>query len=1063
MDERRSQIQEDLRGLIAGEARCDDIACQLYASDASLYQIRPLGVVRPRTTADVVACVEYASRRDISLHARGAGTGLAGESLGSGLVLDFSRFMRRMIWASGDSVRVQPGLVLGVLNKQLAARGQMFGPDPAMSQVTTIGSVMAIDAAGSHSLKYGSASHYVTSMQVVLADGTVLEVSQEPLPSAQRRLTAPLPIPETSAAGIASPGHSRHRQSDSLASSWADPAAAVLGSSHAGHREFSVPSASLPAAGQLASDLLRESAAPDPGGRRLELVSQIAELIWQNQDLIHKHRTQYPLDRSGYRLWGLMEDDHLNLPRLLCGSEGTLAIVTEVTLKTIARPAATAVALIFFHRLESAARAAWATRSFEPSACDLLDRRLMSLAQETDQRYQSVIPSQAEAALLVELEGQSPSEADDRLAGLLDSLAHGNFGFGGATVAANDAQRALFWQLARRVVPTLSRLKGLTRAVPFVEDMAVPPQRLAEFLLVVQNILKTHQVTASLFSHAGHGQLHLRPFLDVSQASDVRAMRAVADDLYRALWDHGGTVSGEHGDGLSRTSWLPLQYGELYRIFRETKRIFDPYNLFNPGKIIGDDPFLMVRNLREGVPQEGPAWRVSSERVTPEVVPLQLSWTPGEVAQAARNCNGCGACRTELPNQRMCPIFRFSPSEEASPRAKANLMRAVMTGTLPARAITGDDFKQVVDLCVNCKMCRLECPASVDIPKLMLEARAEYVAANGLRTTDWLLSRLEMISRVGSRFSRLANWIISTPRTRWLLERILGIAQTRKLPRFTSRPFLRRATRRRLTRPTGRSGPKVLYFIDTYANYHDPQLGEAFVALLEHNGIAVYVPPWQWYSGMSLLTVGAVDRARQVARHNVAHLAECVRQGYRIVATEPSAVVCLTQDYPNILEDPEAEVVAGAAQEACDYLWQLHQRGGLRTDFPHPIRRTLAYHQPCHSRALQVGSPAENLLRLIPGLSLQVEDHGCSGMAGTFGLKRENFRSSLRAGWELIQALRQEELEGGTTECSACKLQMEQGAEKPTIHPIKLLALACGLLPGADPIFDQKSEPLVVS
>lgn len=986
LDEQRAKIQEDLRGLIEGDVFCDEIHLQLYASDASIYQIRPLGVIRPKSVADVVACVQYAAERQLPLHPRGAGTGLAGEALGRGLVLDFSRYMRRILAVRPDRVRVQPGVVLDLLNRRLAPFGRTVGPDPATSNVTSIGSVLAVNAAGSHTLRYGVAGDFVESLEVVLADGQVLEVGREPLPG--------------------------HRGSEALT------------------------------------------------GRKRSIVAELVELIRKHHGLIAKHRPHTAVNCSGYNLFNVLEADHFHLARMLCGSEGTLGVITQATIKTIPLPTDRAVALLFFDRLEAAARASLEIREFRPSACDLLDRRLMNLARDTDPRYDLMIPAEAEAALLVEQVGESPGEAKELLAELVSQIdRHHRSCF--AWVEAHDSHEIeLIWELARKVIPSLYRIKGSARAIPFIEDMAIPPERLPEFLGTLQNVLKKHQVTASLFAHAGHGQLHLRPFLEIGRQEETRRMRALATEIYESVLAVHGTISGEHGDGLSRTAYVPNQYGELYGVFREVKRIFDPYNIFNPGKIIGDDPFLTVRHLRETPRQKTST--VASDYVTPEIVPLQLHWTPAEVANTARACNGCGACRSQLPDVRMCPIFRFDPSEEASPRAKANLMRGIMTGALPPATIADDSFKEVVDLCVNCKMCRSECPAGVNIPKLMLEARAGYVAINGLSLGDWMLSRLETVSAVGSWISPLSNWLISHRQSRWLIEKLLGIAQGRKLPRFARRPFLRRAARRRLTRPTGRKAPKVLYFVDTYANYHDPQLAEAFVALLEHHGIAVYVHPSQKTSGMALITAGALDRARQIAYHNVTLLAEAVRQGYTIVATEPSAIICLQQEYPDLLEDPDAQLVAEHAYEACTYLWKLHREKKLNLQLQ-PIDARVAYHQPCHTRALQVGSPAESLLRLIPKLKVRAEDHGCSGMAGTFGLKRDKYRMSLRAGWNLIQAMRSSEISFGSAECSACKMQMEQGTDKPTLHPVKLLTYANGLMPHLAEQLTQPGRPLTIS
>ncbi len=991
MDPERERIQADLRGLVKGDVRCDDVFVQLYSTDASIYEIRPQAVVRPRTLADVVACVEYAAENHLPIHPRGAGTGLAGESLGGGIVLDFSRYMRRVLEHGDQHVRVQPGIVHAQLNDFLRPTGRHFGPDPAMSNVTTMGSVVAIDAGGSHWLKYGSARQHVLGMQIVLADGDVLEIGRERLDQSEG----------------------------------------------------------------------------EPESVRGHLVSSLTDVLRRNADLIEAHRPKSVVNRSGYHL-DVLSDNHLDMAGLLTGSEGTLAVITEITLATQPLPRHRGVALLLFDRLESAARAVLEILPLGCSACDLMDRRHLSLAREATVQFDLLIPTQTEAALLVEQEGDTLVAVSDKLAQVIDRVRRKKRLAFHALQAQDRVEVELYWRLSRKVVPTLYRMKGATRPLPFIEDMAVPPAELPDFLVRMQNVLKQHQVTASLFGHAGHGQLHLRPLLDLSDPADVTRMAELAADLYGEVIAVGGTISGEHADGLSRTSFIRRQYGPLADVFREVKQVFDPQNILNPGKIVSDDPDLLTQNLRHLVvaaPVVGETNGAATEpQPTNPAAPQtwQLNWSGEEIAQAARDCNGCGACRSQLNDVRMCPIFRFAPAEEASPRAKANLMRSVLTGELPLTTLTSEDYKAVTDLCVNCHMCRLECPASVDIPKLMMEGKGSYVHINGLSTSDWFMSRIDRLSALGGMFPRLANGAIRHGLARWVMEKVLGIAQGRKLPRFATRNFMRFAARRRLTRPTRRDVSKVLYFVDTYANHHDPQLGEALVTVLEHNAVAVYVHPGQQSSAMPMISIGALTAARKIAAHNVALLAEAVRQGYHIVATEPSAVLALTHEYPALLADDDARVVAENTSEACSYLWKLHQAGKLQLDLQ-PVNAILGYHMPCHVKALQMGAPGENLLRLIPGLVVERTENSCSGMAGTFGLKRENYRASLRAGRALIGSLRSPRLQAGTTECSACKIQMEQGAGKPTIHPVKLLALAYGLMPEVSELLSAPVEELVVT
>lgn len=1015
LDQQRERIQDDIRGLIAGEVLCDDVFLQLFASDASIYQIRPQAVVRPRTAADVSACVRYAAEKRMSIHPRGAGTGVAGESLGSGLVLDFSAHLRRIVHIDGDRVRVQPGIVYERLNEMLRPQGRLFGPDPASAAVTTVGGMIAIDAAGSRWPKYGSTRRHIHALQVVLADGTVLDAGREPLENGESTSTIP---------------------------------------------------------------------------RKRDLINRLVALLTQHADLIRERQPNAPQNRCGYNLIDVLGDNYLDLARLLVGSEGTLAIMTEATIAAEPIPRHRGVALILFDSVEKAARAVLDVMAANPTACDLMDRRHLSLAREGEPRFQQLIPAETEATLLVEQDGEDPLEVRDRLSRLVNELWQQRRIAFGARLAFEDDETRLFWQLASKVEPVVHRAGGQSRPLQIIEDMSVLPEELPEFFVRVQNVLKRHQVTAALYCHAGQGQLHVQPFLNLFTRDDIERMRCLAGELYEEVFSLGGTLGGEHACGISRTPFVHRQAGPLFEVFREIKRIFDPDNLLNPGKIVSHDldlPSLVGPPIPQAAqtaaepnpappaepspattesPAADAAASLHDDAATPkmrDLVELQLNWEPARVIDAVESCNHCGECRTQSPAQRMCPIFRILPNEEASPRAKANLLRGVLTRTLDLSVLTSDEFKQIADLCVHCHACRLECPAGVDIPRLMREGKGAFVAANGFSPAEWAMTRLDLLGALGGLIAPVANWALANRQARWLLEKAIGVAQGRKLPRVASRSFLRRAARRRLTRPSRHRGQKVLYFVDVYANQFDPQLAEATVAVLEHNGLNVYVHPDQRQSGMASIACGALDHARMIAEHNVALLAEAVRQGYHIVASEPAAALCLKHEYEQLVAIPDdARLVAANSSEAGAFLWKMHTLGQLQLDF-RPLNYTLGYHLPCHLRALGVGSPGEDLLGLIPSLRLQRLEGGCSGMAGAYGLLHKNYRSSLRAGLRLISRLRHPDIQAGVTECSACKIQMEQATTKPTIHPIKLLALCYGLMPEVAKLLNTPGHELVVT
>lgn len=960
MDSDRQRIEQDLRGVLAGEVLCDSVTLALYASDASIYEHLPLAVVRPRNTADVATTLRYAHEHSLPVHARGGGSGLAGGAVGPGLVIDFSRYMRRVLRMDEDRVRVQAGVVHAQLNRMLATRGWVFGPNPATTEVTTMGGVLAVDGGGSHWPWCGSARDHVLKMRVVLADGQVLEVSEH----------------------------------DPQATTNAD------------------------------------------GPRLAQLVRAISDLSERHREAIESQPRTTRVNSSGYAMAHAIAQP-LELAKLLVGSEGTLALITEAEVSTLPLPAAVGRVMLMFESLDKAVRCVGEIAPMRPAACDLMDRRHLSIAREADVRYDLMIPAAAEAVLLIEFFDDQQSSVREQIDQLI-RVTQDDLGLSAGYYVGDELEDLrLLEQLPRRFTETLHGMKGRRRATPCIEDIAVPPDALPVFVRHLQDVLKRRQITASLISHALQGQLHLRPLLDLRTPDDVRRMETLASELYEKVWLLGGTVAGEHGDGLSRTPFLRRQHGPLINVFRELKRAFDPQGILNPGKVLPMPGERMTQNIRRAAVAPG---------VDPPTVDLKLRWPQAEVNQMAWSCNGCATCRTQAPGVRMCPVFRYAPSEEASPRAKANLLRSVLNGALPVETLATDVAREVADLCVHCCQCRDECPANVDIPRLMVEAKAAHVEANGLGPRQWLFTRLDLVSQWASRAPWLVNFALNDRRLRWVLGRTIGLAPGRRLPQLSSRPFLR-SSGRRLQSSVAGPVEKVVYFVDTYANYYNAPLADALLKVLQHNQVSVVAPQDQQQSGMAMFSQGAVDAARRVAERNVLLLAEYARRGYTIIATEPSAALALSQEYPYLLGDEDdVQLVAENTVEACHYLWRLHQRGSLKLDL-NPLPHRVAYHVPCHVRSLGAGAPAGNLLRLIPQLRLNQLEKGCSGMAGLYGLRRENYRRSLRAGLPLLSELRNGDYELSVSECSTCGIQMRQATPRPVLHPIQLLAVSYGLLP----------------
>jgi FAD/FMN-containing dehydrogenase/Fe-S oxidoreductase len=945
----------------------------LYSTDASLFEVAPAGVVVPRDEEDLCALVRIAGEHEIPLVARGAGTGLAGESLGEGLIVDLSRHFRGILEVGSDTVRVQPGVVLRDLQRALAPLGRRFAPDPA-NEECTLGGMLATDASGARAIRHGTTRDHVETLRIVLDTGDVHTVGR----------------------------------------------------------------------------VSRWPPVDTPHGRLEDIVSSTVTLLEQNAPLIRASRVQVPFDRCGYALHDVLGTQYLDLSRLLVGSEGSLALFTEATLRTVPLPAGRSLVLLGFARMDTALRASQVALTTGPSACDILDRRLLRLARG-DALVAELIPEGAEAVLLVEYEADSSQEADARAHDLVERLVVGERLPILARIARDEAERDHFWQVGQLALPGLYVLRGVVQPLVFVEDVAVPPEQLPAYLPRVQDLLRRLETTASFLIHAGTGQVHMRPFLDLQNSRDANKLWRLADEVYTLVLEMGGTISSRHGTGLARMPWVGRQYGPLAPVLRELKAIFDPRHLFNPGKIV---PL-------PSQPSTWPLRRRGRAETGQEVLKLRehephLHWPSSGPGGEALGCNGCGDCRTRESPRRMCPIFRATGEEAATPRAKANLMRALLQPEADPALLSSEAMREMAELCVNCKMCASECPSRVQIPKLMLEARAANVARHGLDRADQVFARVEGFVWLGSLLGPLVNAMLGNPAARWVLEKVFGVSRRRRLPAFASLSFLRLAHRRGWTRKPRSARPRVAYFVDVFANYNDPLIAEAVVSVLHHNGIEVYVPPGQVGSGMAPLAYGDVDTARETVQHNLRILAELAREGFPILCSEPTAALMLRHDALSLIDDADARLVAAQVVEFTAFLWDLHQQGLLRTDFA-PLDISIGHHVPCHLKALGRPPAGPALLGLIPGVRAEMIDVSCSGMAGTFGFKSDRYELSLEAGRPMLAELARPKYLFGSTECSACRLQMEDGTGKRTLHPAQYLALAYGLLPG---VAERLREPI---
>ena len=942
-------VADDLRRRVEGEVLFDSLHRTLYSTAACIYQLMPLGAVVPRHEADVLAVLEYARRHRIPITARGGGSGLAGQTLGRGIVLDFSKHFQGVadIDPARGTARVQPGVIQARLNRLLRRHGMQFAPDPSSAPWCTLGGMLANNAGGSHTIKHGATRENVVSVRFALADGTVIDT--EPLPA---------------------PGQGTWK--------------------------------------------------PGPQAR---LASGLHEIVTRHREVIETRSPRTRRNSSGY---GLREavNGRIDLAQALVGSEGTLGLILDSTLRIVPLPRAKATALVLFDDLEKAGAAVVEILKFGPSAVELLDGTFVQVIREADPKTGATLPAGTEAILIVELDGDDPKEVQDRLARLADLLAGRMRLATEVRPSTRPEETARIWAVRKAASPILSRREGTRRNTRFIEDAAVHPEQMAEFVRRMRALLKKYDLTAAIFGHAGDCNLHCNPMLNQKDPRDLALMETIAEEFTDLVMGMGGSLSGEHGDGRLRTPYLRRAYGTLVDVYAEVKRLFDPQGILNPGVIVHDGSYGLTDDLRYG---EG------YRRAPTASILDEPAW-----GREIEKCHGCGACR------HYCPVAVETGDEAATARAKANLLRAVISGRLEPGAIATDAFKSIMDLCVNCQLCHSECPTAIDIPGMAVMAKEIYVRSQGKNVTERMLTNPGPMLRFGTMLAPMANAAMRLGPLRRLMSAATGLAAARKMEPFSGAPL---QTRMPSVDPEGR---KVAYFHGCFGGYQDVDgEGRAAVDLLEALGCTVAIPP-QECCGIAAITYGHLDDVRASAERNVAVLLDLARRGYDVLYSAPSCGLALVEDYPRLLGTPQSDVLARHIRDIHDYVLEILEKEPERRAALRPVPVRLTYHNPCHFQSRGMGDAVVRLLGLVPGVEVVPigEDH-CCGIAGTFGMKEKNFHQSMRMGRPLFDSIESTGVGVVATGCGTCKIQIEQGSSLPVVHPIRIVrdALLGGALP----------------
>lgn len=952
-------LYEELRRVIAGEVRFDSYSKALYSTDASMYQIEPIGVVIPRHMDDVVATVDIARRHQVPVLPRGGGTSLAGQTVGHAVVLDFSKYMNGILEVNTDEgwVRLQPGVIQDELNAHVRPMGFLFGPDTSTSNRATIGGMIGNNSAGSHSIAYGKTIDHVLELSVVLADASTTVFKSLDKAAFEAKL-------------------------------------------HGGALEH-------------------------------HIYREVRRIVEANRDEIQRRYPTIQRRVSGYNLDAFVRNGDVNLAKLVVGSEGTLAVVTEAKMRLVPRPKALAVVVVHFADLIASTEASEEILACDPYAIELIDRMIIHLTRGAGElgRLMTFIEGDPEALLLTEFRGDTPEEAQAKAEQMIARLQARGLGY--AYVRAyTAAEQARVWRVRKAGLGLLMRVEGDRKPLAFVEDTAVDPVKLPEFLRRFKQIIEAHGTSAGYYGHTSVGCLHIRPLINLKDADEIDVMTRITQEISDLVLEFNGAMSGEHGDGLARSHLNRKLFGpQLYSAFQDVKRAFDPLNIMNPGKIVDAPP--MTEHLRYT-----PSYRA---------IELKTHFSfekEGGFARAVERCTGVGECRKKLDGT-MCPSYMATLEEEHSTRGRANALRAALSGRLPQEELTSHRMYEVLDLCLECKGCKAECPINVDMAKLKYEFLAHYYAAHGTPLRARLFANIERLNRVGSAFAPLSTTLVNLRVTRWLMEKVTGIDRRRSLPPF-ARPTFETWFRKRRSEAGARG--KVILFHDTFMNYNYPEIGKAAVTVLERAGYDVQLVEKRC-CGRPMISKGMLEAARANAVYNVNLLAPYVEQGIPIIGCEPSCLLTLRDEYPDLVSDKRVDTVAANSFMIEEFLARLQARGELQLPFKE-TKRTLLLHGHCHQKALIGTGPSLTVLRLPPGFEVAEVNSGCCGMAGSFGFEQEHYELSRAIGARRLFPAVEAKMQATNGDFDvvaagvSCRQQVEHFTGKRPKHLVEVLAEA---------------------
>ena len=949
-------LEADLRAAIGGEVRFDEISKQLYSTDASIYQMEPVGVVIPRDSNDVSAVLEIANKNGVSVLPRGGGTGLSGQTVNHAIVVDFSKYMFnvREINKEEQWVRTQPGVTIDDLNRQLRPSGLFFTSDPSTSSRANIGGAMGNNSCGAHSIVYGKTVDHVKEMSVVLSDGTRTTFSQL-------------------------------------------------------------------SAGMLDMKLKSES---------LEghIYSQINEIARNAAGEVDRRFPKILRRVGGYNLDLIQNSNDLNLAKLMVGSEGTLAAVTEAKLNIEPIPKVKGLGVLHFTNIVAAMEATVATLELNPAAVEHMGDMIISQARKSlgFARNMTFLEGEPTDILVVEMTGDSEAEVESKLDQLNERMKTGGRPYA-TTRLMTAGQQAQVWAMRQAGLGLMMNIPGSAKPLAFVEDTAVSPEKLPEYVKRFDEIVRSNGTTAGYYGHASVGCLHVRPVVDLKTDDGIQMMNSISDEISDLVLEFGGSLSGEHGDGIVRGAWADKMFGpDLVQHFREVKGAFDPNGVMNPGKIF-DTPDIKD-NLRYG----------KSYR-TQEITTRLDFRLEGGFAAAVEKCNGVGACRKVYAGA-MCPSYMATREEQHTTRGRANALRGMLSGSLPTEGFVSSKLMDVLDLCLGCKSCKSECPSNVDMAKIKYEYLYQYYKGRKVPLGSRLVADIHRLNALTAPMAPLTNVVNRSAPIRLLLEKVAGFDRSRPMPKMVRNTFQKWFDGHKSS--STRSRGKVVLFHDTFMNFNHPSIGISATQVLEALGFDVVVRKDRKCCGRPMISKGLLDQAGENARFNVDILHPYVEDSVKIIGCEASCVSAMTDDWPDLLGgDEKAKEVAQAVVTIEDLLVETNGDGGQQIKWS-DVEKQVKFFGHCHQRALTGTSNSVAALNLPPGFEAMEISAGCCGMAGSFGYEKQHIDVATAAGEDrLFPAIRgaSADVEIATSGVS-CRDQIGFNTERKSRHVVEILA-----------------------